>query len=557
MPRPASDAQSQERPASAPVNESSNGNKLGNPKSVPSSTYSSTPVRVETNMTSETIRTRASRRLSASRLWRMISRTKAFFNEVWQTDIGDARGVNACLDKSRSREERRATRPEVHVGEHDWLAAQAEWIGFSCSNTPMESTPRTSHSFEMVNPLPYPRKSTLALGTEKDKASKEQWQTWIRARHVQSPTSPTPNATPNPSNAQPPAPETAAAQANLAALLAFTRAYHRARLLSTYSVHVPKRYGKRTACTDHAQQPAPTGPPPLHPTWSAIVRALATERALLADWQCRRDLAAFQAEIRAERWWRGSLRKRRGSAAATSAVAPEGPVGQAPATPWLDEMERALGGLRSRVRTRQVCSWVEAFVGRQGVGGLVEHAGKARAELDCRGSPGAHGESLNSTSTSTRQREDAGDSSVEELVERLAFDALAKRLVEDLALLQWAFADGEADVEGLPRCRSREGDDDDDEEPCVRAEVKAAIERVRNEWFTLVFVQEACVLEGCAGVELPARVYKILSRKGVRKVKQRAREMARVRDEEAGANGKARGRRCIWNIEEKDGKEHG
>ena len=408
---------------------------------------------------------------SVSVIRKVLARTSAFVKEVCQADLGDARAVNAYLDRPRSKDGQTWKRAEAHVSAQEWAGAQAEWTGFSRSNTP------TSFSSAAQTPSP----STGAPPSTFSTLS----------------TDPSPAA--------------------VAALLTEARSYHRARLIESYVAHLPKRLGKRSLArlaTSTSHTIATRGD-----RWNAVVHVLRSERVQLATWR------RTKARKGARRFFGGLL----GCSA--------GVVEERPATPWLDAMDRVVAGLKEQevcdaVKPEMLCAWVEAFIKAENTAFTT----KEEVRQECpRGRGGRHDDKLSAMEELSLADEDCVKvgGRIDDLEEVLAFDTLAQKLVEDLALVQWVFDGEEAELGSHP-----------DESSLLRNELQDVIERVRKEWFSLVFVQDACALDGQTA-RLPARVYKILSKKGQQEATK----------ENDGSNCKIRKEWLMWDIEESDHEE--
>ena len=539
---PISNSKKQSIAATSIVNGSKDGGEslqfAGSP--VSSSALTHALAQVKTSRTGEGNQPIRTSRASIFGLRKVLSRTGAFVKEVCQADVGDARSVNAYLDQSRSKDQVPPKPTNIQIGQHEWINAQGQWFGFSCSNTPIT---------EKADPFALVNNGMLSPDTRNgmranDQDKRKWWKTWkMKPRYVQPSASILVQRTSGPRNEQnlcqldlveagpsnwhsTPRISTCACSPHdssaddailLSTLITATRQYHQARLIESYLPWLPKKHGKRHNVHDTCYY---IGTRELK--WNDVLREVRFEKSKLAQWEKQE---ALRREISGRFWGRGKNSR---------------PMSERPTTPWLDELDKVVQGLHERgackgIKAKQICAWIEEFVRARNPAfppasqdASVAGKNSIKSELD------------SDTGDSDGEVVSTENSTIGDLVESLAFDALAERLADDLLLVQWVF-DG----------RSSTNDHCEDGSLSPYRDLKGAIERVRNEWFTLVFVQEGCTLDGQAAA-LPARVYKILSKKGRRKVKDRAKEMAERWKENDGESSEDW---YIWTLTEEDGDD--
>ncbi|KAL9080070.1 MAG: hypothetical protein Q9157_001093 [Trypethelium eluteriae] len=515
-------------------------------------------------------------------LRKALSRTRAFVKEVCQADISEARGVNAYLDKSRSRDGEGLNTPVDFLSVEEVEAARKEWLAFSCSNTPGNRTPVE----ERGDPLAAAQIGQPTLGlaggqtetiTNQTPTSEKRQKIWWKIRKGKadctqtsasatssqgqpfSPRQPLPSFSaaqtpflkaPGPSNwfdqhfppdasgsplslpqpvspLQSLTPKSRCALARpsdssslsslarpltydpslLSSLFAATRAHYRAHLLERYAACLPCRMGKRSSL--HLLR---TPSPSWDANWALVPRELEAESAALDRWE--QDCA---------KWDSKSVFGRRGRKGSNV-------VGPRPKTSWLDGVEEGLrlanerGGFEG-LRTKPVCAWIQAYVrvekARREKHERQKDSKDACCEDDCHVDDHENEDDDGGLHEGEEDRasdnEDTmmGPTWIEDLVEDCAFDALARTLKDDLQLVQWVFNSDSP-------CTDHEKGED----RVLLREIDQVIKKTQGEWFTSVFVQPACPRDG-QRAEIPARVFKIISKKAERRVKRRARGSSR------------------------------
>ncbi|KAL9096233.1 MAG: hypothetical protein Q9165_001756 [Trypethelium subeluteriae] len=457
-------------------------------------------------------------------LRKALSRTGAFVKGVCQADISDARGVNAYLDKSRSRDGETLDSPLDLLSVEDVEAARKEWLAFSCSNTPGNRTPVE----EKEDPLAGAQIEQHTLGSAGGQTDTTTDQTSKSAKRKKNPSE-------SSSVISPPRPLTYDPSL-LSSLLAATRAYYRAQLLERYSAYLTCRVGK------HSHLHLLRSPSPAWDVnWALVSRELEAESATLERWEHERTRRDSKGVF-----------SRRGRS--SSSV-----VGPRPKTPWLDGMEEELRLASERdacesPRPKLVCAWIKAYIkmekasgekcerqgdvdnaSREGDRHVDDHEDEDEHDHD-------HDEVHEGEEDEATDNENllVGPGWIEELVEDCAFDVLARRLKDDAQLVLWAFNTGSSST-----------DHEKEEDRALQREIDQAIKNAQREWFTSVFVQPACPLDGQRS-EIPARVFKIISEKAKRRVKRRAKGASR---RERGLNGRSSEMPAQCHVEDAAGQQ--